>query len=257
MSAPDTHSCPSPAAPIHLGACFATDEAHGHGWRACTARGSECGRIHACMDGTGRGTKPGRSAAAWPWPPGSMLLACSSQSPVVDDDVCNDLDLVLVEDADQVAQLSLRAVRRVKAVQVAGQVALGREGGGGGHRKDWGAEEGEGQGGGEGARGLVQDKGGAPCAAPSVRRPGTVSTRTRRRASGAPTHTQPRACARARPALCKAHHRTHAGLAHTQEKHAARALSRTWGLTESLGGGSHTAVKPAAAMSLTLPIMVL
>lgn len=43
---------------------------------------------------------------------------------MVDDDICDDLDAVLVEVGDEVTQLALVAVVGVQVVQVARQVAL-------------------------------------------------------------------------------------------------------------------------------------
>ncbi len=52
------------------------------------------------------------------------LVASAS---VVDDNVCNRLDVVLVHGLDQVAKVLLRTVGRVQLVEVTGQVALREE----------------------------------------------------------------------------------------------------------------------------------
>lgn len=60
--------------------------------------------------------------------------------PVVDDDVCDDLDVVLVALDNQLTQLVLTAVAAVELVQVTREVALWIKGGSAGVRRtenDW------------------------------------------------------------------------------------------------------------------------
>jgi hypothetical protein len=54
----------------------------------------------------------------------STLALGRTHAPVVDHDVCDDLDVVLVALVDEVTQVPLTAVAAVKVVQVTRQVAL-------------------------------------------------------------------------------------------------------------------------------------